>query len=99
MARQKQCEIKKRETLVLFGKNMIINLNVGLSVFSLENSDIKYPFVGHNAKNKITNFQLKISLLDFRLVKRCSLTTEFQDLGISCRSNPLLEGKNKKISY
>jgi len=60
-----------------------------LSLF--DNSDITYPFIGSNAKMKITTYQLKKSQLDFRLVLRCNQTGEFVDLNISCRSNALLE--------
>ena len=77
--------------------NIIIRSSVWFFVFSfdLENSDITYPFIGNNAKSKIATYQLKKSQLDFRLVVLCNQTGEFVDLNISCRSNPLLEGKNR----
>jgi hypothetical protein len=52
-----------------------------------------YPFIGNNAKSKIATYQLKKSLLDFRLVIRCNQTGEFLDPNISCRSSALLEGE------
>jgi hypothetical protein len=53
---------------------------------------MSYPFNGNDAKRKITEYQLKKSQLDFRLVIRSEQTGQFFNTNIFCRSDELIEG-------
>ncbi len=59
---------------------------------------MSHPFIGDNAKNKIARYHLQKSVLEFHLVNFDEQTQEFQDTGIFCRSNALLEG-NKFLYF
>jgi hypothetical protein len=69
------------------------DLQINFDLFLLDKGEMPCPFNGNNVKDRIAIYQLKKSLLDFRLVIRCEQTGQFFDTDISCRSKALLEGK------
>ncbi|CAF0890765.1 unnamed protein product [Rotaria sordida] len=66
-------------------------------LYSFDNNEMSYPFIGNNVKNKIAHYQLKKSQLDFRLVIKCEQTGKFFNTNIFCRSNPLLEEEGVEL--
>ncbi|CAF3610675.1 unnamed protein product [Adineta steineri] len=85
------CSHSKQFPNIILTRLKQCNLKVMNNLDLFDNYGIVYPFIGNNAKNKIANYQLKKSQLDFRLVFRCHQTDEFIDLNVSCRSDELLE--------
>ncbi|CAF0860055.1 unnamed protein product [Rotaria sp. Silwood1] len=91
------CSRSKHFSHIIFTRLKQCHLKHINTLYSFDNNEMSYPFIGNNAKTKIAYYQLKKSQLDFRLVIRCEQTGEFFNTNIYCRSNPLLEEEGMEL--
>jgi hypothetical protein len=89
LTRLKQCDLKQMDRLYLFGEMSLFKSQ--LTILYLDNNDMSHPFNGKDPKNKILQYKLNKSLLDFRLVIWSAKTLKFSDTNIFCRSYELIE--------
>lgn len=100
MTRLKQCHLKQLTHLQSFGKPIVRREEQRKTFFhsQLDQPGYHHAFETTHVKRRIALYQLKQSQLDFRLMIKSEHTGEFLDMGIYCRSSPLLESESLAMS-